>query len=534
MPRTGRRRSPTRSEAAEAALDAYAFNNAIAHLNEALEALPGRRRRRDALSPLGHARHGLRLLGPARRRDRRLQEALEHAGDGIARASGPVRDRRGVPPQGCLRRCASATSTSPCARWDSHARGACRAVCSTSGERPFFFHCSRRGSDFTGGGPDRERRIEIAFATYLSALPDQRPLEHPQYTHCSYKIAAFAKQSRKPELVAVGLFQVRASTCGMFSLDWLARVFVRRAQKAAESCRRADVQAMARAHVGTAHYFAGRLDEAEADLREAVGMLDKVGDWFGMFSHHFLRHVYAVRGDIPQELAEAEIEIAIGTARGDVETLAWGHYGKADALARAGRVDEALELAARSVESLTARRVDHRRRSPQASSASSVSRRPTTAGAATALERSRSSIIRDSSSSSRSSGPTFPLLVESLLGPRWADAEGGPSAGRGAGKPGARAALPASSAGVTRTITRTPCASADVPPSPSARRRQAARYLERAIAAAEKLGARYDLARALLDASLVIPDKADDYRRRGQQLLDELGAVVPEAERIPV
>ena len=53
--------------------------------------------------------------------------------------------------------------------------------------------------------------------------------------------------------------------------------------------------------------------------------------------------------------------------------------------------------------------------------------------------------------------------------------------------------------------------------------RQAARYLERSIAAAEELGARYDLARALLDASRVIPEKADDYRRRGQQLLDELG-----------
>ena len=62
--------------------------------------------------------------------------------------------------------------------------------------------------------------------------------------------------------------------------------------------------------------------------------------------------------------------------------------------------------------------------------------------------------------------------------------------------------------------------------------KKAARYLERAIAAAENLGARYDLARALLDASLVIPEKADDYRRRGQQLLDELGAVVPEAERL--
>jgi hypothetical protein len=60
----------------------------------------------------------------------------------------------------------------------------------------------------------------------------------------------------------------------------------------------------------------------------------------------------------------------------------------------------------------------------------------------------------------------------------------------------------------------------------------AARYLERSIVAAEKLGARYDLARALLDAARIIPHRADDYRSRGRQLLAELGAVVPEAERL--
>ena len=48
---------------------------------------------------------------------------------------------------------------------------------------------------------------------------------------------------------------------------------------------------------------------------------------------------------------------------------------------------------------------------------------------------------------------------------------------------------------------------------------------------AQTLCARSDLARAYLDASRVIPEKAGDYRRRGQQLLAELGAVVPEAER---
>ena len=138
----------------------------------------------------------------------------------------------------------------------------------------------------------------------------------------------------------------------MFSLGSFMKGCMRRAEKAAESCCRAEVRALTKAHVGGVHYFSGRLVEAEADLREAVGVLDKVGDWIGFFSHHMLRHIYAVRGDIPMELVEAEFEIAYGRARGDAEVLAYGQYGKADALARSGRTEEANELMAPAVELL--------------------------------------------------------------------------------------------------------------------------------------------------------------------------------------
>ncbi len=59
-------------EAAEAALDAYAFNNAVVQLKDAQQLLPVGRRRGHEISPLGHARHRVRLVGPARRRDRGL------------------------------------------------------------------------------------------------------------------------------------------------------------------------------------------------------------------------------------------------------------------------------------------------------------------------------------------------------------------------------------------------------------------------------------------------------------------------------
>ena len=54
---------------------------------------------------------------------------------------------------------------------------------------------------------------------------------------------------------------------------------------------------------------------------------------------------------------------------------------------------------------------------------------------------------------------------------------------------------------------------------------------QQAIKAAEAIGAQYDLARALLDLSRICPMQEAHYRGRGEALLKEIGAVVPEAER---
>jgi tetratricopeptide (TPR) repeat protein len=518
-------------EAAEAAMHAYAFNNAIDHLYDALKVCP---------DGVGDAKlyHLWERLGTACGSSGRLDGAIEayqaglkYAEDPIARATaeygiGEAYHRKG--------------------EFDDAIRHFDLALCETGYPRPrslpgrlfdlwrtsVSFHLVPTGLRWPGAKPAHDRRSQLAFATHvrLCQLEGQRTLIN--YTHSSYKIAAFAKRSRDPELLALAHAKL-GFNCGFFSLGRLAMSFTRGARKAAEAGRRADLRAMAMAHAGCVHYFAGRIDDAEAELREAVGTLDKVGDWFGMFSHHFLRHIYAVRGDISRELAEAETEIAIGAARGDAETLAWGHYGKADALARAGRIDEAGDLAARAVEGLLARR------SLTTMIAYGVLgyvriQSSDYAGAREVLERSRSAIQR-TFFLVEVAGPTYPLLVESLLGARWAaaEADGGPSqaVARKAWRESRFARFigwryPNYGPHALRVSGRAAFA--------LGKTKQASRYLERSIAAAEKLGARYDLARSLLDASRVIPEKANEYRRRGQQLLDELGAVVPEAERWPV
>ena len=515
-------------EAAEAALNAYAFNNAIAHLKDARELAP------DNVDNAMLYRLA-DMLGTAFGSSGRLDEAIaayrsaiDHSVDAIARAAahygiGAAFHRKG--------------------EYDEAGKHFNLALRDAGYRRPesvagrlidtwissLFFHLVPAGLAFIGDGPEREQRIELASLTYrrICQITGQRSV--PDYTHSSYKLALFAKRSRKPELIASGYSKIGLN-CGMFSLSWLARGFSRRAERAAESCQRPDIRAMARAHVGCCLYFDGQLDKAEAVLRESVGTLDKVGDWFGMFSHHVLRHVYAVRGDIPRELAEAESEITTGTQRGDVESLAWGQYGKADALARAGRVDEAQDLADRAVESLIARNsttlgVAYGTLGYARLQASDYP------GARSAFEKSRSCAIRKFFLV-EFVGPTFPLLVESLLGPHWADTASGPS--RATARKAWRESrvarcvgwrFPNSHPHALRVSGRAAFA--------LGKPKKAVQYLTQSIAAAEALGARYDLARALLDASCVIPEHADAHRRRGRQLLDELGAAIPEAERVP-
>jgi tetratricopeptide (TPR) repeat protein len=512
-------------EAAQAAIDAYAFNNAVGHLDEAQRLCPD-----DADLAIRH--HLWERLGTACGSSGRLDdaiatysEALKHGETGVARATAHF----GMA-EAYQRKCAAEQATGHLdetlrelgyprpASALGHLADLCRAAA--------YFHLVPAWLSPRRRRPAQVPRLELACSTYHRYCQIVGKYNVFMYTFCSYKAIYFAKILGTPERLFEA-YSKQGLNCGMISFGWVAMHYLRAAQGAAASCRRSLVQATARAYLGCAHYFCGRLAEAEADLLEAVGPLDKVGDWFGMFCHHLLRHIYAVRGDFPKELAEAEGEIAVGEDRGDRDTLAWGYYGKANALARSGRTKEAESLALHAVELLPAR-------STSMGIALGVlgfvrlqsSNYP---GAREALEQARAASFQ-ACCAFEFVGPTFPLLVESLLGPQWAEAESGPSRAvvRQAWRESRFARFigwcyPNYGPHALRVSGRAAFA--------LGKTRRAARFLERSIAAAEALGARYDLARALLDASCVVPAKAEEYRGRGHRLLAELGAVVPEAER---
>jgi eukaryotic-like serine/threonine-protein kinase len=516
-------------QAAEAAIDAYAFNDAIAQLNEARTLLPSDANAATAYRLAMMLGQASGCLGRFDEAIGAYTQALAHSEDGITRGKAHL----GIG-ENFLRK----------GRFDDALRHLDLSMREVGYPRPrrlaglvldtvtcaLYVHCLPGWVRFPGRGqgPDRQRAIETAFTCNYLCFQILGMVDVIMYANCAYKVARFAKQTGRPEQVAVASSSL-ATNLGFLGAFRMGRRHIADALRAVESRPHDTLWARTMGMLGAANYAAGRLDEAEVFFRQAVEPLDRVAEYFTSFSHHFLRHLYAVRGDIPSELAEAEAEIALGTIRGDDEALAWGMFGKASALARAGRTDEARELAERALEIL-------RRKKSLAIAVALVvmgfvqMQASDYASARSALEES-ARVIRVKLWFMEVAAPTFPLLVESLLGPCWSDPENGP------GQVVARKARRESRFARFIGWLFPNCRPHGLRVSGRAafalgKTKQAALYLERSIAAAEELGARYDLARAWLDASFVIPEKADEYRRRGQQLLDELGAVVPEAERL--
>ncbi len=290
-------------EAAEAALEAYAFDDAIARLNEAAKLLPG-----DADAATLYRLST--MLGQASGCLGRLDEAIAAHTQALAHSENRI--DRGAAHLGIgenlMRR----------GRFDDALRHVDLALREVGYPRPtslvgilldiakcaLYVHCLPGWRGFGARRSDDQRAIDIAFVCNNLCAMVFATFDLLRYTNCGYKVGRFAKQTGKPEHVAVAssAFSLNMTLLGAHRIG---RRYIGDAMKAVESRPRDRLWAMTIAHVGTAHYAAGRLDEAEALLRQALDPLDRVAEYYTSFSHHILRHLYAVRGDIPSEIAEA-------------------------------------------------------------------------------------------------------------------------------------------------------------------------------------------------------------------------------------
>ncbi len=260
-------------EAAEAAINAYAFNNAIGYLNEALSLCP--------VDADDAPRYRLQdLLGTAYGSSGRLDDAigaytvaLKYAGDRMSRATaeygiGEAYHRKGDFDDAerhfdlALRECGFPRPPSLPGRLLDMWRAS------------LVFHMLPSGIRLPGAGDGREWRLKIACETYLRLCQITGRTNVLHYTHCSYRFMSFAWQSKDPELHAAA-FSKFSINCGMFSLAWLSRRFALRAEKAVDSCRRAHVVATARRHLGlrqllrrTTRPSGGRPPQGRRDARQ--------------------------------------------------------------------------------------------------------------------------------------------------------------------------------------------------------------------------------------------------------------------------
>ncbi|MCA9160133.1 MAG: hypothetical protein KDA72_17485, partial [Planctomycetales bacterium] len=288
---------------------------------------------------------------------------------------------------------------------------------------------------------------------------------------------------------------------------------------------RPELQACCETSLGMTLYCTGELSRAEAVLWNAEKTLRRCGGLHASYCYHFLRHTYSVIGDVAKVLETAEREREISASFNYTEPVGWAYYGLTHGYALAGRIDEALAAADESIRLLNANESTFCAIAYMEKGFALVqdSRYP----AAVPFFLDAYDLMKQRWGFFEVMMPTFPRLVEALLGAHWHLGRDAANCDWRKAKKYARHArffslsFPNIRPHTWRSLGRLNFA--------LGKPAKARKCFERAIVAAEKIGARYDRARALIDLSVVSPASAEQ-KAEGWSELDSLGATLPQAE----
>ncbi|MCA9144648.1 MAG: protein kinase [Planctomycetales bacterium] len=278
--------------------------------------------------------------------------------------------------------------------------------------------------------------------------------------------------------------------------------------------------------LGSSHYVLGELDRAAFLQARADKKLRRAGHvnvWCGA---HFAWHVWAIRGDAARVVAWAKREGEIAAVSNNQIVGAYSAYGQAEGLSRQGKNTEALELANRALEILQAVQgqflcLAHIQKARVHLQMSDY------ADARNHLGQSLKMLPRFKLFEITS--PAFALYVESVATPAWLSTSYKLTV-RDRWKVAVVALtarffgriFPNTRAHAYRVSARLALA--------KGKPKKSLRLLNRAIAAAERIGANYELARSLIDRSILDHPDAQADREAGLDLLARLGCVLPDAE----
>jgi hypothetical protein len=248
---------------------------------------------------------------------------------------------------------------------------------------------------------------------------------------------------------------------------------------------------------------------------------------------HVVRHLCEFFGDSKRELAVADEELRMAALTDDWANTTWGLYGRASALARSGRLVEARQQMDQALELLGDRRAVVTRSVAVYTDAFVLLQ-------CSEYDKSFERALESQRLTQRFLGvfmltsKAYPLAVEAGLGPNWHDpaAHSAIRSDRPRMRTIAWGLYKCLGIGALFVVARAHCLRVRARHAfVTGKVRKARRLIDRAIAAAEKQGSPYELARALLDRSLIDPATAECDRAKGESLLAELHSVLPSAEQ---
>lgn len=281
-------------------------------------------------------------------------------------------------------------------------------------------------------------------------------------------------------------------------------------------------------HYGCSGYFysTGELAKSEYHGTRSEKCFGKVGDLRQFVAYHFLRHLWSIRGDASKINFFANKEFEIAAMSNDEITMAYGYYGMADARSRMGQFEQGVMHARKSVYLLkkwnaTFESIAHMelgRAHLQNSDYGS---------ARLALSHASRLVIK--LRFFEISADVFALLAESILGSTWF--LNSSSLERKEIRKAKRSARAARFSGLLFPNLRPHAYRISGRVAATRRKHEKAKlYFDKAVAAAEKIGAEYEYARALIDKSMLDYPEANSDRQQGLELLESLGCVLPDAE----
>ncbi|MCA9146799.1 MAG: AAA family ATPase, partial [Planctomycetales bacterium] len=345
------------------------------------------------------------------------------------------------------------------------------------------------------------------------------------YVHAIFRVAAFAVSSRDPTRFAHGISLVIGMLAQIGIPAGLGR-YLRQAGTITGEMDDAELLGTYYCTLAMVHNAKSELALAEEACRRATPLLEKAGVPWIVFAHHLRRHIQQVIGTTSDEIEAANDVLSAAEASGDIRAQCWGNYDVASGLARYGDLDAAKSRIDRAREFLNASEVILLTESIFHCTEGYVLLQASEYEAARRSLEHAWQLCKRSFSFTEFNVRSLPQLLESVVGPEWTTA-------------------PCSEVPLLKRLLRESRLSLWVhgnlhSPIHRARgrafyalgnRRRAVRSFQRAIQCAARLGADYDLARALLDLAAIDDTARDQHRREAVSLLKQQVSVIPYAER---